>query len=268
MVTEMRKYFDGDFDLTISDILLAHKFSYAANSSYSLYQNGRKISGIVYCLHGSAVYRFKNECLQLNPGRMLFLPKDSAYTVENQTDGAFSHITVNFEISGRNFEDRSYEAVADTFGAEELLKKLLNVWTEKKQGYRLMAKSLLYELLYKYFRNIEKNHRGRDYGKILPAKRTLDERYRENIPVSVLAAGCGFSETHFRRVFLRVFLCSPTEYRLKKRITLAKELLAAGELTIAETAAYVGFDDSSYFSRVFKAETGCTPSEYAKREKR
>ena len=102
----MRKYFDGDFDLTISDILLAHKFSYAANSSYSLYQNGRKISGIVYCLHGSAVYRFKNECLQLNPGRMLFLP----YSSENSQKSALYSFVLLYFAAKRSLVSSSPKA--------------------------------------------------------------------------------------------------------------------------------------------------------------
>ena len=69
------------------------------------------------------------------------------------------------------------------------------------------------------------------------------------------------------KYFLKSFGCSPTEYRFKKRITLAKELLAAGEFTVAQISAYIGFDDSAYFTRVFKAKTGFTPSQYISVEK-
>ena len=69
-------------------------------------------------------------------------------------------------------------------------------------------------------------------------------------------------------MFYKNFQCSPTEYRLRKRIALAKELLCAGEFTVAEIASYIGFDDSSYFSRVFKAETGFTPSEFIAAERK
>jgi len=260
----MRNSFKGDFDFTITDILLVHEFIYNANTAYSGYKNGRKISGIVYCISGSALYRFKNQQLLLKPGRILFLPKSSAYTVDNQSDSDFHHFTVNFEFSGPEFNNTEYEAIADTFGAEQLLERLLGIWTEKKHGYRPMAKSILYELLYKYFVNVKKIYRSEDYRKISPAKRILDNNYCENTPISALAKSCGFSETHFRRTFSKVFTCSPTQYRLKKRILLAKELLNAGELTVSEVASYVGFDDSSYFSRVFKAETGTTPTNYTK----
>ena len=261
----MQNSFNGDFDFSVSEILLAHKFSFSANSSFSGYANGRKVSGMVYAIKGSVLYRFENRSILLKAGEMLFLPKNISYKLENEFDKDFLHITVNIEIAGIDF-NKIYDPVDDSFSADLLFEKLITVWSEKKQGYRPMAKALVYEILYKYFRNIEKKNRTNDYSKISPATRILDQKYRENIPISQIAEACGFSETHFRRIFSKNFGCSPTEYRLKKRITLAKELLGAGEFTVAETAAYTGFDDSSYFSRVFKLQTGFTPSDYLAKE--
>ena len=263
----MEKIFKEDFDFEITEILLAHKDNFSANCSFSGYRKGRKTSGIVYCISGSAVFFFEDDRLILNSERLLFIPKNCAYTVKNQGDKAFSHITVNFKIEDPTLYNEVREVIADTFGADELLEKLVSVWTEKKQGYRPLAKSLLYEFMYKYYKNLSKNHRSKDYEKILPAKRILDEKYKENIHISVLADSCGFSETHFRRIFFKIFQCSPTEYRLNKRIILAKELLKNGELTVSEVGSYVGFNDSSYFCRVFKTQTNYTPLEYAAKER-
>lgn len=263
----MQNSFQGDFDFSISEILLAHRYSFQPHITQTGYLQGRPVSGIVYSISGSALYCFEKEQRLLEEGSMIFLPKNCRYRLKNQSDREFLHITVNFEISGPH-SDKIYDTIHDSFEAYSLLEKLLTVWTEKKQGFRPLAKSLLYELLYKYFRNLEKSLRTDDYAKISPAKRMLDSRYRENISVCELADACGFSETHFRRMFYKNFQCSPTEYRLKKRIALAKELLRTGEFTVAEIAVYIGFDDSSYFSRVFKAETGLTPSEYIASERK
>ena len=47
-----------------------------------------------------------------------------------------------------------------------------------------------------------------------------------------------------------------------ERIARAKELLAAGEKTVTEIAAELGYSSPQYFSRKFAQEVGCTPSQY------
>ena len=39
----------------------------------------------------------------------------------------------------------------------------------------------------------------------------------------------------------------------------AKELLRTTDLSVAEVAARVGFDTTTYFNRIFRREVGCSP---------
>ena len=50
----------------------------------------------------------------------------------------------------------------------------------------------------------------------------------------------------------------------KKRLEKAKEYIRQGN-KIYEIAQKVGFDDVSYFSRVFRKYEGCSPREYEKK---
>lgn len=52
------------------------------------------------------------------------------------------------------------------------------------------------------------------------------------------------------------------EYLTEKRCTVAAELLLSSDASIQEIAAYVGYPDNSYFSRVFKTTKGVTPLDY------
>ena len=56
-------------------------------------------------------------------------------------------------------------------------------------------------------------------------------------------------------------------YLLNLRIRRAKELLWNEELEITEIAGMCGFQDENYFSRIFREETGRSPSQWRKEEK-
>ena len=48
----------------------------------------------------------------------------------------------------------------------------------------------------------------------------------------------------------------------KVRINRAKELIREGVMNFSEISDMLDFDNPQYFSRVFKRETGMTPSEF------
>ncbi len=52
------------------------------------------------------------------------------------------------------------------------------------------------------------------------------------------------------------------KYVLFKRISRAKQLLEEGRLSVSEVSLEIGYDNFSYFSRMFKERTGMTPKEY------
>lgn len=48
----------------------------------------------------------------------------------------------------------------------------------------------------------------------------------------------------------------------QQRITAAKQLLANSELSVTEVAHQVGYENTTFFYKKFREETGCSPSEY------
>ena len=52
---------------------------------------------------------------------------------------------------------------------------------------------------------------------------------------------------------------------MQYRIRIAEDLLASTNRPITEIALLVGFNNSSYFGKVFHAATECTPKEYRKK---
>lgn len=269
----------ADFDLDISEVLLVHKNTFVHLFKWSEYRGGRGFDGLSYCVSGRAEFSYNDSSFELNPGQAVFLPACASYTVRCVSDEPFVHYTVNFRLDREKLARESnantafYEILAgkmryltaaqnsDIYSIP--LEKLLSVWLSKGNGYRVMAKAIIYELLYLYFTDARRSCRDKaEYARLLPARRELDARYAENIDIPELAALCEMSETNFRRLFTRLFGMPPTEYRLNKRILRAKDLLLSGQYSVKETAREVGFHDANYFTRVFREKVGMSPSEF------
>ena len=67
---------------------------------------------------------------------------------------------------------------------------------------------------------------------------------------------------HFSAVFRRYHGVPPQRFLHEARVRVAKELVAAGEKTVKETAAICGYVDAAHFCRRFKEATGLTPKAY------
>lgn len=82
--------------------------------------------------------------------------------------------------------------------------------------------------------------------------------------VDQLAQLMGMGRTKFFAKAKELLGVSPNKYLQNERMRLAADLLADGELTVAEVAYRVGMQDTSYFNKCFKAAYGVPPSKYAR----
>lgn len=90
----------------------------------------------------------------------------------------------------------------------------------------------------------------------------LEDSLAEDTGLAALAAVAGLSEHHLCRAFRQSTGEPPHRWLLLRRIERARDLLASTTLSVAEIAAAVGYDDPSYFARLFKRHAGATPSAY------
>ncbi|MCI8387672.1 MAG: AraC family transcriptional regulator [Clostridiales bacterium] len=90
----------------------------------------------------------------------------------------------------------------------------------------------------------------------------IHQSYDRELSVTELASSVFLSEGHLRVLFRERCGMSPQRYLTLLRINAAKQLLEQPNLTISEVARSVGIPDPLYFSRIFRAETGLSPSKY------
>lgn len=90
----------------------------------------------------------------------------------------------------------------------------------------------------------------------------IHEHYAGAFDVEALARSIHVSPSYLFRIFKKKLGVSPMHYRNVVRIEKAKLLLLDRALTLAVVAEKIGFEDPKYFTRVFKALTGTSPSSF------
>ena len=94
------------------------------------------------------------------------------------------------------------------------------------------------------------------------ARDRIDRDYAGALDVATLAAEAGYSKAHFIRVFRATYGETPGNYRTRRRIERACELLRSVNVTVTEVCHLVGFRSLGTFSSRFSAITGQSPSSY------
>ncbi len=96
---------------------------------------------------------------------------------------------------------------------------------------------------------------------LAPAIQYIASYFHQKIGREQAAQLCSMSPFRFSREFKEVYGVSFSDYVVRYRLREACRLLERPGAAVTEVALAVGFQDSAYFSRVFKQHTGISPSE-------
>lgn len=95
----------------------------------------------------------------------------------------------------------------------------------------------------------------------------IDTHYQEEIHRDELAELVFLNTDYMSRIFKKEKGISISTYILQKRVEEAKKLLVQSNLPINTVSLYVGYSNFSYFTKMFKENTGYTPLEYRRKIK-
>jgi len=155
---------------------------------------------------------------------------------------------------------------------QDYIIKILQEISFKNKGYKLVIKSLLYNIVvfmarkmpFEYYSSIEKNKQLAKLEKLEKVFKYVEENYSKDIRLREICKVANFSLFHFTRFFKYctgyTFNTYLTKYRLRKSI----ELLKSTEDSITNISSKCGFNSIKTFNRVFKQEYKATPSQFRK----
>ena len=107
----------------------------------------------------------------------------------------------------------------------------------------------------------------RDFRRIDQLKQVLDfieKNYTRQLTLQELSSSVSMSPKYFCRFFSEMTHQTPMDYLNRQRIEQACYQLSATDASITEIAFNTGFNDLSYFIRIFKKYKGVAPGKYKK----
>jgi YesN/AraC family two-component response regulator len=107
------------------------------------------------------------------------------------------------------------------------------------------------------------NLSGSKHGEIIKAAiEYINTHYSQPLTLEHVAKIVHLNSTYFSSVFNKEVGMGFTDYLNKVRIEESKKMLKNRNNTILDVAIAVGFENHSYFSKVFKKNTGLTPKAF------
>lgn len=163
----------------------------------------------------------------------------------------FTYVGQNL-LGTRTVYDESRN-VADLFPINEGLildRKTSELWLFRVMDYLFQQNSInRYPLLENIFLYIKKH-------------------IKEDITLNNIIVNCAVSQGYLSRIFREQFQVSVTEYLHMKKLHLAKGYFYFTDDSIAEVAFRLGYNESSYFSKVFKKYENMTVKQYKNRTRK
>ena len=161
------------------------------------------------------------------------------------------------------------EALCDNGGWQSqvlrLLRELYVCPEHDTEPYELMLRSHIigiWDRLNRQSIRVSRRDEPGETGRLEPVVKYMKENFAYEITLSELAEMLPMSEGQFCRIFKQTMKMSPMQYLMRYRILQSCRLLQDTDKKIGEIANLSGFNNISYFNKVFLQTIGCTPREY------
>lgn len=223
--------------------------------------------------YGTCIYWVDGDKTIVQRGDFLLIPAGSVYYGKSVPTVFHEQYVLEFTVEAGMEQALPLlgadSAIRSRAGCYELsLERLRTVWKEWNDSLpyaELRAAAFLLDTLSLWSREYE---RGEESDISLRhadnMKAYIQAHYRTRITKEHLGECIGRSPNHAATLFRRVTGQTISHYVHALRMRTAVYMLTESLLSVAEISEYLGYDDVSYFQRIFKRTAGFTPSHYLK----
>lgn len=230
---------------------------------FFLCPKGNDIILFVYCTKGLGKVYYNDDTFTLSPGQALIFNISDGYFAKSISDdfcfiwiqmcGTFPNAVLSHQL-----KDRGHVCSA----GNDIILVCEKIYDTAHKGWSYEGDIKISYYLYELFGTLLLSL-SRD-NSIEAAVDYMRRHYMEAITTPQLASLCYLGTSQFIKRFRESFSVTPRQYLTNLRIDKAKKLLMNADLPVSMVAHHVGFEDASYFTRIFKKATRQTPHNFRK----
>ncbi|MBQ8593003.1 MAG: AraC family transcriptional regulator [Bacteroidaceae bacterium] len=245
---------------------------------------------IYYVVEGESELILPDGVHLLRPGYMYFIPPFTTHSCrcnalfvhyylhvyEDAPDSAGFLDEWNFptEIVGGELERMLFERLcklnphmallhSDPTSYDNHLTLKQNITKNRQRTFsnRVESRGIVFQLFARFLAEGRKGHASIDE-RIRSSLVYIRQNIRRPITISQLAEKANLSKDHYIRLFTREMGITPLQYVNRKKIEQAQLIMLTRGLPVKSVAYMLGFEDHSYFNRLFRKISGYTPIGY------
>jgi len=190
----------------------------------------------------------------------------------------YSLVNFNYQVKANDLDVESFKRLLKinpnrnivnsdpkTYTKNSIVVSFNNANTFLSTSKLIETKALIKYLLSKFMddevdskKNFERN--------LMEVLNYISKNLHEPISIESLARHCNLSKDYFSRTFKKQYSMGPSQYIQLRRIERAQLLLLTTKDSFRDISLRVGFNNYSYFLKVFKKNVGITPSNFRKKQ--
>lgn len=245
---------------------------------------------VIIVLDGSCNYRINLDSFLINKGDILIIGSQSLHSLTSIPNKNMTWASFVFNINmlkSSSTDGALLKYIAPLLNHEhqlpiilkdnidcyskifDVIEDIIYCYYEKDIAYELELKSLLFKFFSLLYKNdLIKKHQSKNNltinttDKIKLVLNYINDHYSEDISINTLAELCEYSEYHFMRFFKKHIGLTCVQYINNLRLEKSSILLTSTNNAIMDVSLEVGFDNLSYFNKLFKRKYNLTPKEF------
>lgn len=227
-------------------------------------------------ISGSGINVLNGISEEIKTGCLIFLTPTDFHEIKSHPGEQLEIINMHFNelYVGDDLKQELLYCVAQSMALEadvfyEIKQEFIRILFEHSNDLPLKKyaiKNCIDRILLLLFRNQIKGELStKNKSSFEFALKYIEQHYRENITLGKIARMCHFSTSYFSKKFHYEFGETFQEYLMKKRLHFAKNLIKSTDLNITRICFESGFNNHTYFTRMFRRQFNLSPSEMRKK---
>lgn len=228
---------------------------------------------IHYVESGTGIYKVGDQVYRLKAGDAFLIVPGTLIYYEADKKDPWVYTWIGFEgVKVKEYLSRTtlLDEPVFRYGDDErfrLCHERMYSANQLNENKDLLMNSILYEYLFLLagkFPKLDVSIQERKESYIQEALKYLETSYDTEISVGGIADHLNIDRSYLHRLFKAKMGISLQKYLTNFRMKKACSMLVNTDYTIATIARSVGYQDSLYFSRLFRQQKKSSPSEYRK----